>query len=306
MTLDQLILETVDGGYFTTIGNLQKPGILIGLMVYIPLEDRHIAEPVIKTKLIGERKYAKMSTLWHWHSHQAYFHYLSKFSHYFYEDNFFGKVIAIPEEAVKRRFPPRQLADRLTNSVLEKSCTLLGIDISNTAQTGSILLTGRNGFDIDLAVYGRKDVMNLVKNLKTILQESEYQEIRYHRVHQKMMRMNGLLIDFFPLYKDSEELPFSTFPEYMDGPLKVEDVISDEYDSAFTPSVYKLKSGRLLISYQMGHKLLLREGDKLSVKAHEVKLSESPIHQENTAYLIRLGDEWEDPTEEKRFSEDGT
>ena len=56
----------------------------------------------------------------------------------------------------------------------------------------------------------------------------------------------------------------------------------------------------------MGHKLLLREGDKLSVKAHEVKLSESPIHQENTAYLIRLGDEWEDPTEEKRFSEDGT
>src|SRR3989338_139135 len=185
MTLDQLILETVDGGYFTTIGNLQKPGILIGLMVYIPLEDRHLAEPVIKTKLIVERKYVKMSTLWHWHSHQAYFHYLSKFSHYFYEDNFFGKVIAIPEEAVKRRFPPRQLADRLTNSVLEKSCTLLGIDINNTAQTGSILLTGRNGFDIDLAVYGRKDVMNLVKNLKTILQESEYQEIRYHRGDNK-------------------------------------------------------------------------------------------------------------------------
>ncbi|MBU0460746.1 MAG: hypothetical protein KJ771_08140 [Nanoarchaeota archaeon] len=115
-----------------------------------------------------------------------------------------------------------------------------------------------------------------------------------------------VLIDFFPLYENDEDLPFSNFPEYIGGLITVEDSVSEEFDSAFTPSIYKLTSGRLLITYQIGHKLLLREGDKISVRAHKVRLTGNSAHLDDIAYLIRLGDKWEDPTADKRFSKDGT
>ncbi|MDP3728438.1 MAG: hypothetical protein Q8R18_03200 [bacterium] len=294
--LDQTMLETEDGCIFTSIGNIHPVGKSIGLIVYIPWKEALQTIPHIKKTDIKGRSYGKISPVWHFTSREAYFDCLKQYSHYIHEDAFFGKVTAIPDAAIIQAYPPQRNINRELEGILEEACVCLGIPKEATGITGSPLFTEKNGNDVDITIYGRKHVQKAVERIRELTKISQHQFMRYGRVHQKLFRLGDHVIDIFPLYSQEDTLPFPQEIEYQ-GPALVQGEIAEEFDAAFTPSTYLLNDGRLLISYQMGHKLLLRKGDKVEVHAHRIYFPE--IGQE--AFLIRLGDPWEDPTLEKRF-----
>ncbi|MBI5798059.1 hypothetical protein HZA98_04110 [Candidatus Woesearchaeota archaeon] len=293
---DQTMLETEDGCIFTSIGNMHPVGISLGLIVYIPWEEELQTVPHIKRTAIKERSYAKITPVWHFTSRRAYFDCLKKYAHYIYEDPLFGKVTAIPDRAVMQSYLPQWDISLELEKILEEACFCLEIPKEATRITGSPLFTQKNGNDVDIAIYGRKHVQKAVERIRELTKIPQYQFIRYGRIHQKLFCLGKHVIDIFPLYSQEDMPPFPQKVEYQ-GQVLVQGEVAEEFDAAFTPSTYLLHDGKLLLSYQIGHKLLLRKGDKVEVNAHKICFPET----KQEAFLIRLGDPWEDPTLEKRF-----
>lgn len=289
MLPDQTIIHTPDDCYFTVIGNIHPPGKkLVGLLSYIPYEPWHETVPHASRKEIDGRIYTKISRAWFGPGRNEYLRQLKRYEHYLYADKFFGLVTAVPEGS------GRVIRPASVSGVAVKACEMLGIPPESAVLVGSSMIEGCNDHaDIDLGVVGRAAVSRAIKRLRQLIANPKHQV--YHdyfgRAHPRQFLCEGRKIDLFPLHSENDARPQVSYTSDVEGPVLVEDTVTDASDGAFRPSFYKLAGGVPLVTFDIEHRMILHKHDRIKVRAWRTP----------QAFLVRFGDPYQDITARYRF-----
>ncbi|MBI4174199.1 MAG: hypothetical protein HY517_01015 [Candidatus Aenigmarchaeota archaeon] len=178
------------------------------------------------------------------------------------------------------------------HGIAVKACGMLGLPCESAVLVGSSLLLCEPE-DIDVGIAWRDATAGISGRLNELIASHEHQV--YHDyfdcAHQKQFLCDGKKIDLFPLYSESDDLPDFSYTTDIEGPFLVEDIVTDASDSAFRPSFCKLAGGVPIVTYQIEHMMVLHEGD--IIRTHAWRTPQ--------AFLVRMGDPYEDITPRRRF-----
>ena len=287
--MDQATIETIDDCRFTINSNLHPAGKTVGILTYIPFMDIHQGNPLAVPKDIDGRPYAKISGAWFSRYRNQYMELVRVFPHYHHEDPFFGRSMAVPDEYVRRVTYASPVPDHHPALV---GCSVLEIPRHVAGLVGSSTSGKCNAEDIDIGIIGRENAASAMDRLRIVLRnpENRVNHGYFDLPHPKQFTARGRKFDLFYLYSMRDVRPLNAIPEVGDY-VEVEDIVENVEDAHFIPAVYRLESGKMLVSYQIEHTYFINPGDRLIFHAHEIP----------QGYLIRQGDDWEDITADRRL-----
>lgn len=268
---DKDYLETIEGLYFTVLGNLHPPGRVVAYLKYAPsprgswgrpprLFERPIREYTVRNvksmlKFLRER-------------YPVYLYKIEAFN---------VEFSAVPTPRIKAHYRPEDkllglLASRERDELQEKAVKLAsllskesGVDIKSFGVTGSILIGLHNlkFSDVDLVVYGRAEGFAVKEALRALLARGGevkrfprgYVE-RWHRSRRRLypLTLKETLRLFERVWNRGEfsGTPFSIHPVKVEeerygeefyspiGMVEAEGEVVDSSDSIFMPAKYKV------------------------------------------------------------------
>lgn len=268
---DRDYLETVEGLYFTVLGNLHPPGRAIAYLKYAPSPGGRWGRP----PRLFDRPIKEYTV----HNVKSMLEFLRKrYPIYLYRiESFNVEFSAVPIGRVKAHYKPEDkllelLASKERDGLQEKAvklATLLskesGVDLKSFGVTGSILIGLHNlkFSDVDLVVYGREEGLAVKEALRALLAEGRkvrrfpkgYVE-RWHGSRRRLypLTLKETLRLFERVWNRGEFLgtPFSIHPVKVEaerygeevyspvGIIEAEGEVVDSKESIFMPAKYKV------------------------------------------------------------------
>src|SRR3989338_7254004 len=169
--IEQATIETTDGCFATINGKIHPPGRYVSIISYIPFQPWHPYNLVSK-KMIGGKDYTKISRTWFPAYRDCYFEYVagSGFGHYMHEDNFFGKITAIPHNRIKRIIEPIPVSGPAI-----EACSVLGVDPNYAVLLASSTLDCNENGDVDIGIIGRNAAKKAFRQLHKLVENPKRQ-----------------------------------------------------------------------------------------------------------------------------------
>lgn len=309
---DLLVIETNEREFLFTLGYLHGSDFFNCYPQYVHFQD---GDDKRFKRTINNRDYLKSTNILNYYSPENYFRRIKQSqSHRFLSvDPVLGTVFKIPETAVRRIINPREMLglilsdsedqqNKETLGLVSELSELFDVNIDDLGLVGTLAYGGvEPSSDFDIVVYGKENSTKASNKIRELRTQKKHQLIKYNRIHHRFFSLDGRMIDpHFVLNPEEESLLQLHTLEYQ-GKIRLNDVVTDNSSSCFTPAIYGTGTG-YFVTYAIGHRMLLDIGTELDLEVEVYEASNKPTNKPKLFYLWQMEDGWVDPTRERKFS----